>query len=269
MPRIHNLVAGLAFLTHSISAIPFLVQEECFCQPTHPELTSEYHNETLAACSQVATKLQISRAAARRLPLEPEVWLNGADEISLAEHTQTTQLNDNENQTPYAVEAARRKGTFEAAMASISNLASNRARHQHAAQTLPPHRRNSRPASIREQELRRRGLSKEEYRIICRGIAYQPSTPPTPSGEHKHAMTLYIGFRPIPVLFIFLAMVLACTTIIEWALDTWMRYASRIRLEGREQPLYASVGTAMAHEGRPQERTGEVDVEKRAEAQDS
>jgi hypothetical protein len=183
-------------------------------------------------------------------------------------------LNDNE--APYAAAVAQRKSAlatiaeqrksaFEAAMASISNLAANRARHQHAAQTLPPTRQNPRAPSVREQELRRRGLptSNEEYRIVCRGVVYHPST--SAQAKHSHAMAMYIGFRPIPVLFIFLAMVLACTTIIEFVLDTWVRYSSRIRLEGREQRLYADVATL----DKPQERTGEVDVEKRAEAQES
>jgi hypothetical protein len=73
---------------------------------------------------------------------------------------------------------------------------------------------------------------------------------------------IYLGVNPIPVLFIFLAMVLACTTIIEWVLDTWRRYAMRIRLEGGEQVIYAH---PPSQETRPQD----VDVEKRGEMAES
>ena len=82
---------------------------------------------------------------------------------------------------------------------------------------------------------------------------------------------MYIGFKPIPVLFIFLAMVLACTTIVEFALDMWQRYTARVYLDGAERIMYAdaAIRSASTQYEVPREKTGEVDIEKRAEAQDS
>lgn len=244
--------------------MPFYVHEECFCQPSKPELAQQYHNETLAACEQVAAKIQISRTAARRLPLAPEPWINQHNMISLGEQSALA-LQD--NNAPYTAVTARRKSAFEAAMQNISGLVANRARHQHSAQTLPP-RGNPRAPSVPEQELRRRRLHDEEYKIICRGVVYQPTQD---NKSATTAMAMYIGFQPIPVLFIFLAMVLACTTITEWALDTWQRYSARIRLRGAERVMYADVATLpstspVQSQPAPREKTGETDVEKRAEA---
>ena len=261
MPRTHNLLASLALLVPAAFSVPFYVQETCYCQPSRPDLTTQSHNETLAACNAFAAKVEISRAAARRLPFAPEAFIEDHDMISLGERIH----NLNDNASPNSTISERRKSTFDAAMKSIPNLAAEHARHQHAAQTLPP-RRNPRVPSVREQELRRRGIpDPEEYKISCRGVVLTPSQ----SGHEGNSTTLYIGFRPMPVLFILLAMVLACTTIVEFALDTWQRYTSRIRLEGTERIMYADAATSAPSHEIPRERTGEIDVEKRAEARDS
>jgi len=122
---------------------------------------------------------------------------------------------------------------------------------------------------VGEQELRRRGMpNPEEYKIVCRGLVVQPSHRSTDSREK----VLYIGFRPIPVLFIFLAMVLACTTIVEWTVETWQSYTARIRLEGQERLMYAdgaNLPSSVLSRQLPREKTGEIDLEKRDEAQDS
>jgi hypothetical protein len=91
---------------------------------------------------------------------------------------------------------------------------------------------------------------------------------PRDTKEEKSERFTYISFRPVPLLFIFFSMVLACTTIVECGLDTWSRYSARsarIQLKGSERAMYADASTSLQQV--PLERGGTVDVEKRAEAQ--
>jgi hypothetical protein len=81
----------------------------------------------------------------------------------------------------------------------------------------------------------------------------------------------------VPVLFIFLAMVLAATKIVEWVIDTWQRQTARIQLEGGERLMYAVMHgwSSSSRCSAEQERCThpiffvEPDVEKRAEATNS
>lgn len=254
MPCRHLFLTTLLFLTPSILAAPFyIVQEECSCQPVVPDT----HTDTalLAECQLDAARLKSARTLARKLSYTADIWVDNHHVVHM----------DVPSRTPPAPPEAERSPLFNTFRDHTSSL-----RRPKRGQIDERERDDANESALEEQLASRHerqhnpendlwpkrfpSRKEEAYTIVCRARTLSQSqladlaAGPIAAAAGDKAV-IHLAVRPLPTIFIFLAMLLASATIVEWVLDTWQRYSSassaaeseeqRIRLVGEERRIYA------------------------------
>lgn len=180
----------------------------------------------------------------RRMPYLKDIWVASGEVAHVSIPVPVEDQTSNEESPITSAGQEARDFRSSAAMESISALMEKTRgqREFNSARKRRTRRSNTLYGSTVAEQLQKRQPQLDRldrYNIICKA-----RDAPRSDGM------FYMSIKPIPIIFIFMAMVLACTTVIDWAVDCYQQYAQRVELAGEERPMYALMG----------------DCEKRAEA---
>ncbi|KIW07878.1 uncharacterized protein PV09_01791 [Verruconis gallopava] len=224
MPRVTPLFAGLMLIVTSATSIPFYVQEQCSCQPTSVE--GIVNASAFTECQREAARLQTNRAALRSMAQMPKTWIDDTDTMNLALQPDHDRYAD-EKRPSHVLSLPAARVTASSPSCRPSSWSWSKLRNYGGdAQTRNTGENVGTRHSGRPYE---RHVKYEGFNVVCEGRMYTART----------SEIIYVDLKPLSVLCIFFSVVFACTTIIDWALNSWANYPTRIRLDGSEKVLYA------------------------------